>query len=185
MVTGRSYKTEGIVLRRANFGEADRIVTLYTKHYGKVSLVAKGIRRLTSRKRGDLEIFNRVKLSAVNGRGMDLVTETETLSSFISWRKNLKKVAAAYEICEILDRLTPENTEQEEIYDLLFTFLNKITETRNEDLAHLVDSFGQQILRLLGFWPKDKPYPSSFSVIPYVEEIIEKELKSKKFLNKI
>lgn len=183
--TGRTYKSEGIVLKRTNFGEADKIVIVYSKHYGKASLLAKGIRRITSRKKGDLEVFNRVVFFAVKGKGMDIVTETETLESFSSLRKDLKKVAVAYELCEMVDKLTAENSEQEEVYKLLTDYLGNLSEISAVNQSIFVSSFGENLIKLLGFWPKDKAIPQSFNVITFIEEIIEKELKSKKFRNKI
>jgi len=185
VVNRNSYKTEGLVLKRTNFAEADKIITFFTKDRGKIVCLAKGIRRMTSRKRGSLEIFNRVSFSAVSGKGLDLVTEAEILDSYSSLRKDLKKVAAVYEIAEILDRLTPENTEQEEVYDLLAISLENISQSVPEKLKNLINDFGVELLKLLGFWPKDKNFPSSFSVSSYVEKIIERDLKSRRFLDKL
>ena len=58
----RSYRAQGIVLRHVEVGEADRILTLYTLEYGKVQAIAKGVRKLRSRKAGHLEPFSRVEL---------------------------------------------------------------------------------------------------------------------------
>lgn len=172
-------------MKRSNFGEADRLVTLYTKHYGKLTCIAKGIRKLTSRKRGDLEIFNSVSFLASRGKGIDIITETEIIKTFSEWRKNLKKVASAYEICEMLDRLTAENSEQEDVYDLLVDYLKRLGQTSEENLSFWVDSFAGNLLKLLGFWPKNKEFPLNFDVSLYIEQIIERDLKSKKFLKKI
>lgn len=181
----RTYKSEGVVLKRTNFGEADKIITVYSKHYGKVTLLAKGIRRLTSRKRGDLEVFNQVTFFASKGRGIDIVTETELVNSFSSWRKDLQKIASAYQVCEMVDRLTAEGNEQEEVYSLLVFCLKAIAVTEQKNLAVLINSFGINLLKDLGFLPKDKILPQNFNVTAYIEDIIERELKSKKFLSKI
>lgn len=182
---GRTYKSEGVVLKRTNFGEADKIVTVFSKHYGKTTLLAKGIRRLTSRKRGNLELFNQVAFFAYKGKGIDIVTETELLDSFFSWKKDLQKIATAYQICEMIDKLTAEGSEQEEIYDLLVTYLRAITVTEQNGLVVLTNSFGINILKDLGFLPKNKVLPQNFNVTAYIENIIEKELKSKKFAGKV
>ena len=182
---GTTYKSEGIVLKRTNFGEADKIVTVFSKHYGKITLLAKGVRRLSSRKRGDLEVFNQIVFFADKGRNFDIVTETSLLNSFSEWRKDLSKVTAAYQICEMADKLTAERSEQEEIYNLLFAYLKKLSLTEKRNLPQLVNSFGIDLLRDLGFLPKNKDFPLSFNVTAYIENIIEKELKSKKFLSKI
>lgn len=180
-----TYKTEGVVLKRVNFGEADRIVTLYTKHFGKVVCLAKGIRKMSSRKRGSLEIFNQVVFFAVRGKGMDIITETESMNSFSGWRKNLKKIVAAYEFCEMVDKLSPENSEQEEIYVLLVTFLKKLGETEAENLRVLLNSFGEFLVQELGYWPRQRKFPLNFNVSSYIEGIIERELKSRKFSSRV
>lgn len=182
---GRTYKSEGIVLKRTNFGEADKIVTVFSKHYGKVTLLAKGIRRLTSKKRGDLELFNQVVFFASRGKGMDIVTETELIDSFSSWRKDLSKVAIAYQLCEMVDKLTVEGSENEEVYGLLSEYLKRLDGLEQKGNPFFLGSFGLELLKILGFWPKSKPVPRNFRVSAFIEDIIEKELKAKKFLNKV
>jgi len=63
----RSYKAEGIILKRINFSEADKILTIFTKRHGKVRAIAKGVRRLTSRKAGSVELFNQAGLFLLEG----------------------------------------------------------------------------------------------------------------------
>lgn len=179
----RGYRTEGVVLKRVNFGEADKIVTIYSRHYGKLSCLAKGVRRLTSRKRGALEIFNRTSFFAVRGRGLDILTEVEPIEVFSG--RNLKRIAAAYEVCEMVDQLTVENSQEEEIYELLLAALNQISKAEEKSFPFLVNEFGQQLLRLTGFWPKDKAFPASFSVSTFIEQIIERDLKSRKISSKL
>jgi DNA repair protein RecO (recombination protein O) len=185
VVGQNTYKAEGIVLKRTNFGEADKILTLYTKDRGKIVCLAKGIRRMSSRKRGNLEIFNHISFFAAKGKGLDIVTETEILDSYLIWRNSLKKVATAYEICEILDKLTPENLEQEDVYDLLALYLHKIGQVPESELKSLVSRFGEMILKLLGYWPKDKAFPEGSNISNYIENIIERDLKSRRFLDKL
>lgn len=181
----RTYKSEGIVLKRINFGEADKVVTIYSKHFGKVTLLAKGIRRMTSRKRGSLEVFNQVTFFATKGKGMDIVTETELLDSFSLCRKELNRIAVAYQLCEMVDKLTAEGSEQEEVYELLAGYLKNLKELKPEDNSNYLGTFGLSLLKILGFWPKDKKVPKNFKVSLFIEGIIEKELKAKKFLNKL
>src|SRR4030043_1374098 len=104
----RAYTSEGVVLARRNFGEADRILVLYTKNFGKVSLIAKGIRRPKSKKRGHVEIFNIIKFQAVHGRGLDLITEAEVIEDFAEIRKNLRRISLAYYLMEVTGRVSHE-----------------------------------------------------------------------------
>ena len=91
-----SYTSEGIVLARRNYGEADRILSVYSKDHGRIALMAKGIRRPKSRKRGHVEVFSHVKFQSISGRGIDLMTEAEIVDDFKEIRKSLKKVSLAY-----------------------------------------------------------------------------------------
>ena len=84
-----SYSEEGIVLARKNYGEADRIVSIYSQNHGRISSIAKGVRKLSSRKRGHLEVFSHIRFQAVNGKGLDLMTEVETVENFGEIRKSL------------------------------------------------------------------------------------------------
>ena len=181
----KTYKTEGVVLKRINFGEADKIITVYSKHFGKLTLLAKGIRRMTSRKRGNLEVFNQVKFFAVKGKGMDIVTETELIESFESGRKDLKKIACAYQLCEMVDKLTVEESEQDGAYELLSEHLKKLDTLSLGNYSFFLGNFGLTLLKLLGFWPRNKPVPKDFKTSLFIEEIIEKELKAKNFLAKV
>ena len=111
-----SFKTEGIILKRMNYGEADRILTIYTLHHGKIRAMAKGVRKLQSRKAGSLELFNHATLFLIKGKNLDLITEAQVINLFKSWRKNLIKVGIAYYLCELVDKLTPDNQPHEAVF---------------------------------------------------------------------
>ncbi|MBI4630353.1 MAG: DNA repair protein RecO [Chloroflexi bacterium] len=85
----RTFRTEAIVLRRKDFGEADRILTLFTPELGKIRAVAKGIRKPASRKAGHLELYTRSRLLVAKGRDMDIVTQAETVESYRPLREDL------------------------------------------------------------------------------------------------
>ena len=76
------YRDEAIVLRTHKLGEADRIITLLTRHHGRVRAVAKGVRRTTSRFGSRLEPFTHVDLQLAEGRNLDMITQAETLTPF-------------------------------------------------------------------------------------------------------
>ncbi|MEK7164004.1 MAG: DNA repair protein RecO, partial [Patescibacteria group bacterium] len=115
-----SYTDEGIVIKRHNFGEADKIITLYTKSHGKITLMARGIRKLISKRAGSLDLFNKVIFQGVSGRGeMDTLTEVKLLTDFSNWKKHLGRVNIAYQLCEMIDKLTPDRQPHPEIYSIL------------------------------------------------------------------
>ena len=171
----RTYKTEGIVLNRKNFGEADKLLTIYTKHYGKIRAIAKGIRKTTSRKAGSLELFNHCVLFLAKGRNLDIITETQTINSFRLWRKNLTKVGVAYYFCELVDKLTPDGQSNRNVFELLKEYLVKISDN---GLLALSRSFEENLLNELGFGiPADiKSRPGSLK--NYIESITERSINS-------
>src|SRR5579859_4753812 len=114
----KTYSSEGFILARRNFGEADRILVLFTKDFGRISLIAKGVRKLTSRKRGGIEVFNKIKFSAVKGKSLDILTEVNVIDSYESVRNDLKKVSLAYYFCEVIGRVTRDGEKHSELFDI-------------------------------------------------------------------
>ena len=88
----RTYRTEAIVMRRKDIGEADRILTLLTPGRGKLRAIAKGIRKPRSRKAGHLELFTRSKLLLASGRDLDIITQAEVVDAYRPVRATLAMV---------------------------------------------------------------------------------------------
>lgn len=169
----RTYSDEGIVLARRNFGEADRILSIYSKNHGRISVIAKGIRKLTSRKRGHLEIFSYIRFQAVEGHGIGILTEVETINSFESFKKDLKKVSLAYFFCEVIGKITHEHERNDGIFELILNYLEKL---QFEDrLKSLRMNFILDLLVIAGFWPKEKKLVNPDEKL---EEVIERSINS-------
>lgn len=173
MAKAKTYKTEAVILKRLNFSEADKILTFYTKHYGKISAIAKGIRKLTSRKAGSLELFNHVVIFLAKGKNLDIITEASLINSFPRFRKDLNRVKLAYEVCEVVERLTVEEKGNDLVFLKLKDFLYGLDS--KDPFGSL--EFKVQILSLLGFGiPKN---PTNEKIDSYIESIIEKKLRAK------
>jgi len=115
----RSFRVEAIVLRHNDWGEADRLLWLYTRELGKVRAVAKGVRKLRSRKAGHLEPFTHARLQLSHGRDMLIVTQAETINAFLKLREDLVRVGYAAYVIELLDRFTYEEGENITLFNLL------------------------------------------------------------------
>jgi DNA repair protein RecO (recombination protein O) len=113
-------KTEAIVLRSMRYGEADRILHLYTPHRGRISAIAKGVRKTRSRFGGRLEPFFRLRLVLHEGRS-DLLTVTsaETVEGFPRLREGGPTLDAAARACDALNRLFGEAESSEPVFHLL------------------------------------------------------------------
>lgn len=179
----RTYSTEGIILARRNYGEADRFLTIFTKHYGKIRVIAKGIRRINSRKRGSLELFNYVKLFLAKGHSLDIITEVETKNIFSLWRKDLTKVAVAYHLCEVIAKLTAEHQENKEIFGLLLNAFDRLETLRFWEIYPFIQNFKVRTLEELGFLERDKGVPKDLD--DYIEELINGSLRTRNFLKRL
>lgn len=170
---GRNYTSEAIVLARKNFGEADRILSVYSEKLGRVSLIAKGVRRPKSKKRGHIEVFNLIKFQAAKGHGLDIMTEAEVIDNFSDVRKSLKKISLAYYFAEVTGRVTHEAEPNPELFDLLLTSLRKLEMTNG--LKKLRLNFIKEALIVLGFWPRGLPLPNPDEKL---EEVTERQISS-------
>lgn len=143
--------TEGLILRRSNFGEADRVLTVLTDRYGKISVIAKGVRKITSRRAGNVELLNRVKLHLYKAKNYNL-NEAESIETFSKIKENLTLSTTAFHIIELVDRLTREEQKNIQIYSLTVSIL-QILEKNPRQI--FVRAFEVKILTLLGFWSID------------------------------
>ncbi len=114
----RVYSTEGIILRRTDFGEADRILTIFTPAYGKVRAIAKGVRRTTSRLAGHLEPFTRTQLLLASGRDLDIVTQAEGRERLEALRGDVWHATGAWYVAELVDRFLEEDDPHPRFYTL-------------------------------------------------------------------
>lgn len=181
MSYSRVYKVEGIVLKRKNVGEVDRILTVFTKEYGKVRVIAKGIRRITSRRAGHVEVFSRVRLMLHRNRSLDIVTEAQVQDEYKQLREYLVLVNGAYFLCELVDRLLPEKQESQNVYVLLRQALVALDTNQYHDIVGLCEQFALTLLHTLGFLPSNKILPSE-QIQPFIENIVERKINTYKFL---
>ncbi|MFA5967245.1 MAG: DNA repair protein RecO [Patescibacteria group bacterium] len=146
-------KTKGIIIRRINLGEADRILTILTADRGKIRVVARGVRRANAKLSGFLELFRYNEYLLAEGRNLDIITGAATIENFRQISLNLRKIGLAYYVAEISDRLVEETQEADQVFDLVYTALKEIN--ANKLPLDFVKSFFEfNILSVLGFKPE-------------------------------
>jgi DNA repair protein RecO (recombination protein O) len=145
----RTFRTEAIVLRRKDFGEADRLLTLFTPEAGKIRAVAKGIRKPRSRKAGHLELYTRSNLLLAKGRDMDIITQAVTVDAYRPLREDLLRSTYGSYCIELLDKFTPDEAENKPLYDLLVVALGWLADAR--DLALATRYYELQLLGMAGY----------------------------------
>ncbi len=115
-----SFKTEAIVLRSIRYGEADRVLHLYTADHGRVGAVAKGVRRVKSRLGGRLEPLSRVGLVLHQGRGeLCTISQADTVHAHPALRERRESLERASQACEAVLRLLDSNEPNRPAYNLL------------------------------------------------------------------
>lgn len=152
MSRDRTFRSEAIVLRRVDFGEADRLLTLYTREFGKLKAIAKGARKPQSRKTGHVELYMRSNFLFARGRDLDIVTQAETVETYDALRVDLVRATYAAYAVELLDRFSPEEDRNPALYDLLKDVLRWL-ETA-EDLRLPARYYELRLLSLVGFQPQ-------------------------------
>lgn len=178
-MTEKGYRIEGIVLKRKNYAEADKILTIFSKQKGKIVALAKGIRRINSKRAPTLELFNQIKAYIVKGRGFDLITDVETIKNFSKIQKKLTTISVTYYLVELIEKLTAENQENLPIYRLLTEILEKIEKKGNLNQMEIND-FQKILLVSLGFGlPKTV---NQGSLDEFIENILNKKINSRRFL---
>lgn len=151
-----TYKTRGIIIKRINIGETDKIITFYTITMGKVRARAVSVRKIESKLAGHLELFMLSDLIFARGRDLDTVTSAQAVNPFSDIRKNLNKTSFAYFIAELIEKLIPEELKDSRIFNLLvntFKILN-IQQFNANRFSFLLLLSEIRLLDLLGFAPQ-------------------------------
>lgn len=178
----RSFKVEGIIIKRRNLGEADRIITVFSKTQGKIKIKAKGVRKISSRRGAHVELLNTSFLTLYDGGKMPILTEATTIKSFNSKKNGLRKVSMAFHICELIDGLCAEHQANQKIYLMLKEVLSSLEKTDN--LESLITDFERELLLTLGFLSHTQSLTSENSQY-LIESILERRLRSKRILASI
>ena len=111
--------TEAIILTRVNYSEADRIITMLTPDYGKLRLIAKGVRKVKSKLAGGIELFSVSNISFIQGRGeVGTLVSTRLRDHYGNIVKDLERTSLGYEIIKMLNKTT-EDTPESEYFTLL------------------------------------------------------------------
>src|SRR3954463_11505211 len=157
-MAGRGYKTEAVVLRSLRFGEADRILHLYTLERGRVGAVAKGVRKTKSRFGGRLEPLSHVELMLHQGAGeLQTVTGVQLVRSHQTARDDYYRLSVGLIGAEAMLRLFPEQEPNDRAFTALTRFLDLLDETPHASARAALDplalSFQLKLLWVSGYLP--------------------------------
>lgn len=184
MQSSRIYKTEAIILKRKIIGETDRILTIFSKQYGKIKVIAKGIRRTSSKRSPHLELFTHVDLVLHKGKIWDSVTEVNTIETFQGLRKHLSRISIAYYLSELVDRLLPEKQEHADVFIFLAQSFHMLNDGKYKKGREFCEQRSLMLLQMLGYIP-DAHAMDFMEIQAFIENIIGRRLNTQKLLTKL
>jgi DNA repair protein RecO (recombination protein O) len=149
----RSFRTEAIILKRRDFGEADRLLTVLTPAYGKFGAIAKGARKPTSSKTGHVELFTRADMLISRGRDLDIAVQAQMMNPYLALREDLERGAYASYVVELLDRFTIDADDDfGQLFDLLAETLTWLCD--EADVRLVTRYYELHLLDIVGFRPE-------------------------------
>jgi DNA repair protein RecO (recombination protein O) len=157
MSAPREVKTQAVVIRRARLREADRVITLFTRELGKVSAVAKGVRKARARLAGHLELLTFTDVTLARGKNLDTIIGSQTLSPYLAIRNSLELTAYAMYFAELVYHFAPEEQANQALFELLIETMGSLDEAANpEPIARY---FELNLLKSLGYRPELRRCP--------------------------
>ena len=148
----RTYQTEAIIIKKTKLGEADRILTLYTPHLGKIQAKAKGVRRPRSKLAGHLELLTYSLVSLARGRNLDVITGSQTINSFLPLKSDLWLTSCALYLTELVNQFTADHIENYRLFQLLLETMEQLCQADNKELT--LRYFELHLLNEVGYRPQ-------------------------------
>jgi DNA repair protein RecO (recombination protein O) len=145
----RVDQSEAIVLAARDYGEADKIVILFTREHGKIGGLARNAKKSRKRFGGSLEVFARLRLQIVLKEGLSRLEGTDLITIFPHIREDLAKIGYAGYACELVDRLLPEAQPSARLYRLLVSYLEYLDS--NPAIADDRRFFEVNLLNIIGY----------------------------------
>jgi DNA repair protein RecO (recombination protein O) len=148
----RSLRVEGVVIKHQDWGEADRLLIIFTREIGKIRTIAKGVRKPRSRKAGHLEPFTRASLLLAKGRDFYILTQAEAIDTYDSIKDNLVNLSYASYVVELLTSFTYEGEENRDLYRLVTNTLSRLNQGDSPEI--LIHYYEIRLLDYAGFRPQ-------------------------------
>jgi len=160
-----TYQADAIVLRRLDYGESDRILTLLTREHGKLAAIAKGARKSRTRMGSSLDLFGRSRMMLAKGANLDVVAQVERRGDVRHINGDLERTAYSCLVAEVVDKVLEDRHPVDDVFELVVETLGRLNSPERLPRA---DSawFVMRILDLLGYMPQLHTCASCGSALP-------------------
>lgn len=146
------YKIEGIIIRTNDYGESNKILTLYSKEMGKIAVMARGAKKPKSRLSSISQLFTHGQFLVQKGSGLGVLNQGEMISSFRQIRSDIFLTAYAAYMIELLDKLTDDGKPSVSLYSFVYATLDHLNKGIDPDV--LLYIFELRMLRIAGISPE-------------------------------
>src|SRR5207244_9086959 len=160
-----TYQADAVVLRRLDYGEADRILTLLTREHGKLAAIAKGSRRAKARSGNSLDLFARSRMMLAKGRNLDVVAQVERKGDTRNISGDLQRTAYACLVAEVADKVLEDRHPVDDVFQLVATTIEQLNSPSRSPRADAA-WFLMRILELLGYQPQLQDCPGCGVTLP-------------------
>lgn len=151
---------------------------ILTRQEGKMTVKAKGVRGVLSKRRQHIELFNTVNAQVIEGKSCSILGQTELLSDRSFLKKDLMSLRIAYHLVELVEKLLPEREMQTEVFDLLDRALSSINSDRWANEPYLIDVFETRLLSMLGYGSATPRLDTEL----FIEDLLGSRLTSRSIL---
>ena len=165
------HKLSGVIINRHIVKDADRFLTIYTLEEGKISVYAKGVRSVKSKRGSQIDLFSHIKFELFEKNDRRTLTSVELLDGHQISKTTLGNISRLFQIGELVDALTVENDPHSEVYNLLVTALENLSRFETEEYLY---RFKKKLLELLGYG--DRPLTLS-EIDDYIESLLDYPLR--------
>lgn len=169
----QGVKIEGFIFKKTSLLNRDLIITVFSRELGRIRVLAKGIKKLTSRRSPHIETGNLINAVLSKNKDYYFLQETDLISGFSQIKKNQSKFQCLYLFLFILEKLLPENQKEEKMYKLFKSFM--IDLSKRDDYQLIMTNYLNNTASLLGYKEKNKDKDLT-GITAFIEEIINEKL---------
>jgi DNA repair protein RecO (recombination protein O) len=178
------YRTKSFILSKIDLGEADQIIFLYTKEFGKLEILAKGVRKITSKLKPAVELFCLSNIEFVQGKNYKTLTDASIINKFKNIKNDLVRFKVIYQISDLINDLIKSQEKDTRIWNLILKIFYVIDNKKvpAEKTPLLYYYFFWRLVSLLGYYPeisKCKIYGKEINcqIIKIIKFILSKDTK--------
>lgn len=182
-----TFYTQGIILKKTDWGEADGLFSIYTLDKGQVIALGRATKKIKSKLNGFLQPFAVLNLMIAHGKYYDHIAGVTIKHRYVSISGDLKKIILANYGLEIIDRLTKPDGPDENIYNLLNKYLTALDENNfiSSDWQLVKQAFVVKLLSLLGFTPPSDIADNQVKLDKFLNSHLDFELNTVQFINRL